>query len=1392
MSLQKYLFLLVALFAGIVARGQDFNPTNPAEPSATYLLTLKADPAEAGTVTGGGKYAAGKKVTLKATPASVAWRFVNWTDSSGEELSTSASYSYTTTAKNEILTAHFAAVQTSNITLSYTPMNGGLKPTLTGAGMYTVGKSVIIKANTYADWKFVNWTRKSDSQVMSESTSFTYVTTEDDVEFVANYRYSPGSNPAEPSETKPSHKVYFKANPSNAGYFDKTSGFSVREDVNYSVYAYSYSGYEFINWTINDVEVGTSRTYSAPMGTEDVHLVANYRFNPSGPNDPGADSKQHYTLYGQTVEMYKGQQTLFPVYLENTKTVKSLSFTMNLPEGVTVDTDNILTTSRTSAYTVDALLEGRILTISLTGGSQISDVNGAILQIPVNTTMEIEDGTYDMTFGTSAITLFDDSTPDVTSRKGQLIVTTLEEGEIQASFSVDRYMNRAQFTNLSTEDCKTFLWEFGDGETSTERNPMHIYAAPGTYTVRLTAKAIIKTSDAEQTLVVNPSSSWRASGDYTLNNAGTGVRNFTSMAEAMELLSQCTIDGDVVINVLDNDIYTYDAKSEESLNLVNTMKSKMSDHKLTFKSETAKTVAFITNDTSADLQTVMDFITILQTNNVTVTLNGVAVDATILQGMMDEVICAEANTTAVNLESVSAGMTVEWVALVGAGSTLSEYVVSGTGNIPSMQIKNSGAATQDVNYQITFKLGAVTAYTTSHKISVKPLLANQTLTCVSPANGSEVVAGSITLSWTNLNSLATDGYTVELARTDVEEEPQYIDVATNKYTFTCTPGAGYRWKVTAHGTCDDLESTLSSFTVKDIADLVVTEVIVPDGVKALTSFTISATIKNIGMGATAQSSWTDALYRSTNPDNIAAATRIATVNHSGALAPAGTYVVEFTTEAPDASVGQVYYFVMADYNNNEKEKSEINNSLVSDPVSIAESFMDEGDYAALKTLFNATNGEAWTNKWKVNSNAINSTAWPGVTFNDDGRVVAINVANNNLVGTLPAEGFVLPMLTSLNLSRNTLNGDLAEFVSGCTALTTLNMSYCRLTELTGALSSKITSLDLSYQNDSRALSFFDKQEWNMGSSVENVVLGSLLSYNHKAGDFSAHPHMYIYNVGGSYLGSMSYTDGAYRLSLSGDYKQPNNAEVYLMPTEGVARYTRLHASLSWLLGDSNVDAVVDVLDAQHTLNRILARQSGSFNFSAGNVYNTDDVINVQDVVATINLFIEDDVPVGAKVDDEVAPRYASEMGTELYTTADGLYLDAEQEVAALDITLQGVRASQVSLQLSHSKFQMFTSENEGGLRIVILSPSGYDIPVGKTRILKLSQSNTAIVAAKAADIDAQEVMVNVVSAPTGIEDVEMLQDMPQSEDVYDIQGRKVESPTARGIYIQNGRKVIIK
>jgi len=67
----------------------------------------------------------------------------------------------------------------------------------------------------------------------------------------------------------------------------------------------------------------------------------------------------------------------------------------------------------------------------------------------------------------------------------------LTPGQVHAFFTVNKTWGAVpltvQFTNQSFGDPRSFLWNFGDGETSTEQDPIHTYTTPGTYSVTLQA-----------------------------------------------------------------------------------------------------------------------------------------------------------------------------------------------------------------------------------------------------------------------------------------------------------------------------------------------------------------------------------------------------------------------------------------------------------------------------------------------------------------------------------------------------------------------------------------------------------------------------------------------------------------------------------------------------------------------------------------------------------------------------------------------------------------------------------------------------------------------------------------------------------------------------------------
>ena len=1393
----RYILTLLAMLLSMVARGQDFNPDSPPEPGARYKLTLKALPAEAATVSGGGLYVVNANVSVKAVAKSSNWRFKNWTDAEGKEVSTSSSFTHRKLNSAETLTANYEYQKTSRLTIAYDPSS--IKTS--EVKEYAVGLTYPYTASTYSDYTFVNWTT-SDGTVISTNREVRYIFTENDETITAHYCYTPGS-PAEPNETKPKHKVFFRCDPAGLVGFNQNNGFSVYEGKTFSVTVYDAGSYEFKGWSREGSSeiIGQYRTFSGTMGKEDVYLVAHFEFKPSSPSEPSTDTKQRHSLYATTTSMYRGETTLLPVYMQNTGNVKTLSFKLHLPKNLSVDVAKIQKTLRTDAYTVQAAQEDSVLSVSLEGGTQIVEHDGVVVRIPVSAQEALKDSVYTVKFSDIAGTTTADAAISFTSRSGRLVVSTPEEGDLQAKFSVETYMNRAQLTNLSSENAKTFEWNFGDGSTSTERNPMHIYAEAGTYTVRLTARGIVKTVTAEQQIIINPANTWSASGDYRLDPTVNSARAFKSMHEMFELLSQCKPEGTINVKPGGKKVFSVNLQTADSLALLSTLTEKLGTTGvvMAFKNEAAKpvTLQFNAAANSADLQKVTAFFSHISLENVVVTLNGAAINIGEIGRFSEQTICSGTSTQPEAFTAISSSekVKVKWTASVAEGCTVRGYQLTGTGDLPDMTLTNEGSKTDLVTYHVSVELNGVVALAYIYKVYVKPLL--KSLALSSPSNNATLEYGQVTLSCSNLGQAAV-GYTFHYRRTDVQatedgeaEEWKEVKTTSPSTAFVPVEGASYEWYATAHGECyEKVDSEHRTFSISKRSDLTVESVTVPAEVKANTTFQITAVVCNIGKGATRSSAWTDALYEK-RPDG---AVRVGTQVHYGVLQPDASYTVTFNVTSPDASQSEVSYFVETDLYREETESDESNNSKFTDQIAIINRYIDAADYEALKVLYQATNGGAWTSKtWRIGSNAVTSTGWPGVTFDEEGHVLAIDLQNNNLRGTLPTEGMEMKSLRTLNLSGNSLNGDVAAFCKLLPALETLNLGYNLFTEIKEALPTHITSLNLQNQRERYSLSTFTLQEWAMGDKLADIKLGSLIAYDHQNQNFEAHPSLSIYTAdNNSYVGEMRYSDGAYRYYLSGTYNYASGTEFCIRSYEGVAQNNRLRAKLTWTKGDVNADASVDVLDAQQTLNYIMGTQNGNFNYPAADTYEGSG-INVQDVVATINIFIASNDNADRKTVMAAQRRWTESLGEEasaanVLSVEDGaLWLNASDQVAALDITLVGVKANDVKLALSKQRYQLMTHNTANGVRVVIISTTG-DIISGRTKLLQLAKP-ARVDQTMAADIDAQPVGIAFEGQATGIDAVTT--DAESREDVYSIDGRKLNGVEREGIYIVNGKKKAI-
>ncbi|HQK56484.1 MAG TPA: PKD domain-containing protein, partial [Methanolinea sp.] len=82
-----------------------------------------------------------------------------------------------------------------------------------------------------------------------------------------------------------------------------------------------------------------------------------------------------------------------------------------------------------------------------------------------------------------------------------------------ALFSQDKVTGRVpltvSFTDRSLFNPTEYLWNFGDGGTSTEKNPVHTYTRTGIFTVQLKASNVAGSDTARRIVIVLNTPWWR-------------------------------------------------------------------------------------------------------------------------------------------------------------------------------------------------------------------------------------------------------------------------------------------------------------------------------------------------------------------------------------------------------------------------------------------------------------------------------------------------------------------------------------------------------------------------------------------------------------------------------------------------------------------------------------------------------------------------------------------------------------------------------------------------------------------------------------------------------------------------------------------------------------------
>ena len=154
---------------------------------------------------------------------------------------------------------------------------------------------------------------------------------------------------------------------------------------------------------------------------------------------------------------------------------------------------------------------------------------------------------------------------------------------------------------------------------------------------------------------------------------------------------------------------------------------------------------------------------------------------------------------------------------------------------------------------------------------------------------------------------------------------------------------------------------------------------------------------------------------------------------------------------------------------------------------------------ALKALYNSTNGKKWTNKWDITKPLSDASAWPGVTADAYGVVTKIDLSNNNLSGTLPAELGDLKYVTDVILSGNKLEGGIPKGVAKMTNL-------------------KKFHVDGNMMNDSVPYAVFTSDAWAYADRKLNQRNGYALKTKYVSSDYSKDNELKVLQTHGNGLG----------------------------------------------------------------------------------------------------------------------------------------------------------------------------------------------------------------------------------------------------------------------------------
>ena len=435
--------------------------------------------------------------------------------------------------------------------------------------------------------------------------------------------------------------------------------------------------------------------------------------------------------------------------------------------------------------------------------------------------------------------------------------------------------------------------------------------------------------------------------------------------------------------------------------------------------------------------------------------------------------------------------------------------------------------------------------------------------------------------------------------------------------------------------------------------------------------------------------------------------------------------------------------------------------------------MNEADYADLCTIFNTLDGSNWHNKWATGKNVQTASRWRGVTFDTDGYVTSIDISDNGLTGNVDNLAITgLTRLTSLNLSGNALMGGIMAFKAKLP-------SQCKLYVERQDLGyvGEHTLYELCNYGGLPSIAYYRSESGSLASTL--MGLGGNCQFYHQGTDGRPDWEGQIYADGGTWENYHFY------------WPSPVTVEC-IYPHRFTFTY-------SYEMGDVNMDDVLNVLDLQSMLNYSNGQSWGLFNFCAADTYGQDDDINVQDIVATVNILLSESGDssssrLGTKqsrvssLNDQTTDSLNDQTDVCLTVENGEIVLYTTKPVAALDLRLSGIEPEAINWNTENMGFATATTAQADGTHAIIYSMLPREIKEGKTVLATFDASmSPMLVSAVISDSKARPISVGM-NMTTGIGQMEWA----TGRSFYDLQGCKVDGVAKKGVYIMNGKKVVIK